>query len=37
MIENPLKAIIETQLIGIIRVSLTMPFEHFLDRLKTDM
>jgi|APCry1669189241_1035207.scaffolds.fasta_scaffold220364_1 hypothetical protein len=35
--DNPLKAILETQTVGILRVAVTMPIEHSLDRLKTHM
>ena len=37
MLDNYISAIIETQIIGIVRVTLTLPLEHSLDRLKTHM
>lgn len=37
MSESTLKLIIETQVIGITRVALTLPVEHSLDRIKTHL
>jgi hypothetical protein len=34
---DTLKVILQTQMIGITRVALTMPIEHAFDRIKTHM
>lgn len=37
MKDTTMNAIIETQFIGLFRATISLPFDHFFDRIKTEM